>query len=170
MKRWLLSGAAMLLAALVIPAAAAAYVLSDDLLAVLASAPTSRGVAVGEGKFAKGHPHDQFHVAAHGTPSEARGHVRLNQEGFAEVRGRVECVFVFGALAGIAGTLEQPIDEYNYFAVALVDNGEPGGPSSDAGLYELRTTPSMGGDCGLVALLTLGAPGILQGNIVVKTK
>lgn len=170
MKRSLVAAAAALLVAVVIPAGAAAYVLSDDLLEVLASAPASRGIAVGEGKFAKGQPSDQFHVAAHGTPSDARGHVRLNQEGFAEVRGRVECVFVFGALAGVAGTLEQPVGEFDYFALALVDKGEPGSASTDAALYEVRTVPAWGGDCGLVALLSLGAPPILQGNIVVTTK
>jgi hypothetical protein len=173
MKRSLLTGAAAALAWVVIPASAGAYVLSDDLLEVLASAPVSRGIAVGEGRFSKGQPKDQFHVAAHGTPADARGHVRLNQEGFAEVRGRVNCVFVFGALAGVAGTLEQPVGlggEFSYFALALVDNGEPGSATSDVALYEVRNVPAWGGDCGLVALLSLGAPPILQGNVVVKTK
>jgi hypothetical protein len=170
MMRSFVSGAAALAAAFVIPAGAAAYVLPDELLDVLATAPASRGVAVGEGKLAQGQPADQFHVAAHGTPFDARGHVRLNQDGFAEVQGRVECVFVFGALAGVAGTLEQPVGEFHYFALALVDNGEPGGAVPDAAIYEIRTVPAWGGDCGLVALLGLGAPSIVQGNIVTKTK
>ena len=59
----------------------------------------------------------------------------------------------------------------NYFALALVDNGEPGGASPDSALYEVRNVPAWGGDCGLVALLSLGAPPILlQGNVVVKTE
>jgi hypothetical protein len=173
MKRSLVAGAAAVLAAVVIPAGAAAYALSDELLEVLAAAPASRGIAVGEGNFSKGQPSDRFHVAAHGTPADARGSVRLNQEGFAEVRGRVDCVFVFGALAGVAGTLEQPVGpagELSYFALALVDNGEPGGATPDMAIYEARNVPAWGGDCGLVALLSLGAPPILQGNVVVKTK
>lgn len=109
MKRSLVMGAAAALAAVVIPASAAAYVLSDDLLEVLATAPASRGVAVGEGKFSKGQPADQFHVAAHGISTDARGSIRLNQEGFAEVRGQVNCIVVYGAVAGISGTLDQPV-------------------------------------------------------------
>jgi hypothetical protein len=173
MKRSFATGVAAVLAAAAIPASAAAYALSDDLLEVLATAPASRGVAVGSGKFSKGQPSDQFHVSGHGTPSEARGSIRLNTEGFAEVRGRVDCVFVFGALAGVAGTLDQPVGpagEFRYFALAVVDNGEPGDATPDAAIYEVRDVPAWGGDCGLVPLLTLGAPPILQGNIVVKTK
>lgn len=172
MKRSLVTGAAAALAAVVIPVSAAAYALSDELLEVLATAPVSRGVAVGEGTFSKGQPADQFHVAAHGTSTDARGSIRLNQEGFAEVRGRVDCVVVYGGIAGVSGTLDQPVDpagEFAYFALAVVDNGEPGGATPDVAIYEARNMPA-GGDCGLFGLLSLGPQPILLGNIVVKTK
>jgi hypothetical protein len=173
MKRSLVAGAAAALAAVGIPATAAAYELSADLLEVLATAPVSKGVAVGEGKFAKGQPADQFHVSSHGTPTDAKGSIRLNQEGFAEVRGQVNCVYVYGSMAGVAGTLDQPVGpagEFTYFALAVVDNGEPGGGTPDQAIYEVRDTPAWSWDCGLFGLLSLGAPPILQGNIVVKTK
>lgn len=170
MRRTLAAGVAVLAAAFAIPGSATGYVLSEDLIALLETAPVSRGVAVGEGKLAEGQPSDQFRIAAHGTPSDARGSVRFNTDGFAEVRGNVTCVFVFGAVAGVSGTLERPIGDFGYFAIAVADNGEPGGSTPDAALYELRDVPAWGGDCGLVALLSLGAPPILQGNVVLKNK
>ena len=170
MRRTLVSVAAALVAAIAVPAAAGAYELSDELLQVLATAPLDRGVAVGEGRFSTGQPSDQFILAARGTPLEASGSIRLAKEGFAEIRGRVGCVFVFGGFAGVAGTLDQPVGEYGFFSMAVVDNGEPGGGVPDAALYELRTAPSLTGDCGLVSLLSLGAPSMLHGNVVLRNK
>jgi hypothetical protein len=152
----------------VVPSTAAAYLLSAELLAFIASVPATNDFAVGEGKFSKGQPAEQFNIAAHGSPIYAKGHVRFNSDSFGEARGEVDCLLVSGNQAGIAGTFDDPPDDqFPYFVVAVEDNGEPSGASPDrAVLIEITAPP--GPDCGLS---TVGfATTIRQGNIVVKDR
>ena len=167
MKRSLTVFIVVALAALV-PSTAAAYLLSTELLAFIASVPASNDFAVGEGKFSKGQPAEQFNITAHGSPTSAKGHVRFNSASFGEARGEVDCLNVSGNQAGIAGTFDEPPDEqFPYFIVAVEDNGEPRGTSPDrAVLGQLAAPPGL--DCGLSAVLF--AAQIQQGNIVVKDR
>jgi hypothetical protein len=160
----------VLLSAALIPSTALAYLLPADLLAFIASVPSSHDFAVGEGKFSKGQPADQFNIAAHGSPTDAKGHVRFNSTGFAEARGEVDCLFVTGNKAAIAGTFDEPLDgQFPYFIVAVQDNGEPGGGVPDqAVLAPINAHPGTV-DCGFAATIELTTP-IVQGNIVVKDR
>jgi hypothetical protein len=163
---------ALALAALV-PGAAAAYLLSDELLAFIASVPPTRDLAAGEGKFSRGQPAQQFNVAAHGGPLDATGNVRFNSEGFAEVKGTVDCLFVTGNRAGVAGVLAQgigPSGAFRFFVLALEDNGEPGGAVPDRATFEVSTAHTSAADCGLADAIGLGSTPIVQGNIVVMDR
>ena len=167
MKRSLTLFIVVVLAALV-PSTAAAYLLSTELLAFIASVPASNDFVAGEGKFSKGQPADQFNVSAHGSPTNAKGHVRFNSAGFLEARGEVDCVNVSGNQAGVAGTFDEPPDpDFPYFVLAVEDNGEPRGTPPDRAVLAQVTAPP-GLDCGLSAVLL--AAQIQQGNIVVKDR
>ena len=171
MKRSLTLFIVVVLAALV-PSTAAAYLLSTELLAFIASVPATNDFAVGEGKFSKGQPAEQFNVAAHGSPMIANGHVRFNSATIGEARGEVDCLFVMGNKAGIAGSFDEPLGgQYPYFILGVEDNGEPrkGGPADQALLAgQLTDTGDL--DCGLAAALDIGTQPIVQGNIVVKDR
>jgi len=168
MKRSLVLFIVVLLSA-VVPSTAAAYLLSPELLAFIASVPATNDFAVGEGKFSKGQPAEQFNIAAHGSPIAAKGHVRFNSATFVEARGEVDCLLVSGNQAGIAGTFDDPPDEqFPYFVVAVEDNGEPsGGASPDRAVLSQSDHPP-GADCGLSTVEF--ATTIRQGNIVVKDR
>lgn len=157
-----------------VPATAAAYLLSDELLAFIATVPATDDLAAGEGKFAKGQPAQQFTVAAHGNVFEATGNVRLNIEGFAETRGRVDCLFVFENRAGVAGMLEQPVGPagaFRFFVLALEDNGEPSDDLvPDRAVVDVTPAHTSDADCGLAAALSTGGALIVQGNVVVKDR
>ena len=167
MKRSLALFVAVLVASLV-PGTAAAYLLSTELLAFIASVPAGNDFAVGEGKFSKGQPADQFNVAAHGSPTDAKGHVRFNSAIFGEARGDVDCLFVMGNKAGIAGTFDEPIDpQFPFFVLAVEDNGEPSSLVRDRAVLAQGTQPP-GPNCGLETIAF--AQPIIQGNIVVKDR
>jgi hypothetical protein len=174
--------AAVLALAVAVPSAAAydlpadligvSYDLPDELLAFIAATPSSKDFAVGSGKLSKTQQGvaDQFNFSARGTPSDATGHVRFNSSTFAETRGTVDCLFVFGNRAAVAGTFDDPPNElFPFFVIAVVDNGEPGS-SPDQALLNMFDVHPGNADCGLFILETVVAPTIAQGNIVVKDR
>jgi hypothetical protein len=148
----------------------ATYDLPADLLAFIASTPSSKDFAVGSGRFAKGQPADGFNISAHGTPSDAKGHVKFNSPEFLEVRGTVTCVYVNGNQAGVSGVLDQEFDGFTHFAVGLEDNGEPKGVIPDRAVLVRQNAPILDLDCGLAFAFVEGGPPIVQGNIVVKDR
>jgi hypothetical protein len=168
MKRSLALFVAVFVASLV-PGTAAAYLLSTELLAFIALVPAGNDFAVGEGKFSKtirGEA-EQFSVAAHGSPMDAKGHVRFNSASFGEARGEVDCLKVASNKAGIAGAFDDPPDEeLPFFVVAVEDNGEPNGLTADRAVLVQSSEQPI--DCGF-SLVGFAAP-IAQGNVVVKDR
>ena len=166
--------AALLALGVAVPAAQATYALSTELLAFIASVPPTNSFAVGEGKFAKGQPGDQFTFSAHGPGMGtygARGSVRFRTTLFGTLRGSVDCLVVAGNQAGISGRLDEPPDpQVPRFVLAVEDNGEPGGELPDRATVAIGTASQVEADCGLAFLeAPLGDP-IVQGNIVVKDR
>lgn len=168
MKRTVALFVAVILAALV-PSTAAAYLLSTELLAFIASVPAGNDFAVGEGKFSRTSrgEGEQFNFAAHG-PLNAKGHFRINSATLGEGRGRVMCLSVSGNSAGISGTFDEPVGgQYTHFSLGVIDNGEPSGAPADRAAVLLSTTSL---DCSLAAVFAFGSLPIEQGNIVVKDR
>jgi hypothetical protein len=170
--------AAVLALAAAVPTAAAydlplgeTYDLPEELLAFIAATPPEKDFAVGSGRFTKGQPADAFNLSAHGSPTDAHGHVRFNVVDFAEEHGRVDCLFVMGNRAAAAGAFTDPSGPFTDFTIVVEDNGEPGKGSPDQALLLLEAPPLGALDCGLEDALLLSAllP-IEQGNIVVKDR
>ena len=143
------------------------------LLAFNASAATSNDFARGEGKFSKGQPAEQFQFSADGSPTSTRGSVRFNSASLGEARGTVDCLFVSGNQAAVAGSFEQPLGgQYQFFVLAVQDNGDArkGVPADQAVLIG-ESTHTEDADCGLATAISLGPlPVIAQGNITVKDR
>jgi hypothetical protein len=172
MRRLALASVIVLFAA--VPSTAAAYLLSDELLAFIATVPPTNSFAVGEGKLPKGKPLEQFSFAAHGSALDASGHARFRSDALqGEARGHVDCLVVSGNHAAISGTLDEPFDEAApYFVIVVEDNGEPsGGTSPDEAFFgHSDVLPSLG-NCGAgedIGDVPLGK--IAQGNIVVEDR
>jgi hypothetical protein len=171
--------AAVLALVAAVPTAAAydlplgvSYDLPDDLLAFIAATPSSKDFAVGSGRFAKGQPADGFNISAHGSPLDAKGHVKFNSPTFTvEIRGEVDCLTVSGNTAGVSGPITSPTDTgFDRFIVGIEDNGEPSSPVRDRAILILSTDPVVAPDCGLGDLLGPEAQNIVQGNLVVKDR
>jgi hypothetical protein len=146
------------------------YDLPAELLAFIASTPSSKDFAVGSGRFSKGQPADGFNISAHGSPTDAKGSVKFNSPTFGEIHGEVDCLTVSGYSAGVSGTITRPTDTgFERFIVGIQDNGEPSSPVRDQAILILSTDPVVLPDCGLGDLLD-GAPPIVQGNLVVKDR
>jgi hypothetical protein len=149
----------------------ATYDLPADLLAFIASTPSSKDFAVGSGRFSRGQPREGFNISAHGSPTDAHGHVKFTDPILGEVRGEVDCLAVSGNTAGISGTVTSAADpELEAFIVGIRDNGEPNNSPRDQAILALSTDPIVIPDCGLGDFIADGAPEIVQGNLVVKDR
>jgi hypothetical protein len=149
----------------------ATYDLPADLLAFIASTPSSKDFAVGSGRLAKGQPADGFNISAHGSPTDATGSVKFNSPTLGEIRGDVDCLAVSGNTAGVSGPITSPTNStFERFIIGIEDNGEPSSPVRDRAVLILSTDPVVLPDCGLGDLLSTGAQSIIQGNLVVKDR
>ena len=166
MKRSFTLFGAVLLSA-VVPSTAVYLVASN------ASAATSNDFARGEGKFSKGQPAEQFYFSADGSPTSAKGSVRFNSASLGEARGTVDCLFVSGNKAAMAGSFEQPLGgQYPFFVLAVQDNGDARkAVAADQAVLIGESTHTGDADCGLTTATSLGPmPLIVQGNLTVKDR
>lgn len=162
----------LLLSALV-PSTAAAYLLSNRPLAFNAGVAASDESVRGEGKFSKGQPAEQFYLSADGSPTPVKGSVRFNSASLGESRGTVDCLFVSGNKAAVAGSFERPLGgQYPFFVLAVQDNGPARkGAAADQAVLIGESTHTGDADCGPATATSLGPmPPIVQGNITVKAR
>jgi hypothetical protein len=113
MKRLLVALALAL--GLLLPGAAKAqlptYLLSQEPLDFMATAPAANDLVAGEGKFNDETVSEQLTLSGHGTPADARGNFRFRFEtsGVSLIgSGEVDCLFVTGNRAVASGPVDEP--------------------------------------------------------------
>lgn len=152
-----------------IAAAVAALGMSVLMAAPATAAPQDQ--VTGSGKINFGIGEGQLIVNAHGTPTDAHGHLRVRIPGsgfFEDIKADVTCVNVQGNLATVSGRITNPNPndpfQFQYIRFSVLDNGTPGnGDAPDLADGILSNT-----DPGCDAFVTTGP--VEQGNFTVKDR
>jgi hypothetical protein len=140
------------------------------LLFPTAASADPRDMASGAGTFMS---FDQGPVkvnfTGHGTPTDASGQVHIDWPGlagFADLKGKVDCLNVNGRDAALSGELDEPahtpFGDFPYFHLSVRDNSESGDDPPDQVGLVLSPVP-------FSCLIAEGAPiPFERGNVVVR--